>query len=83
MSEEEFALAVESVGTASEAGLADEPQNWRIRALAAQFYQVASTRNPDLLSVAREHIDEAAVLAPRTREIIRISEQQEELESRQ
>ena len=83
MSEEEFALAVESVGTASEAGLADEPQNWRIRALTAQFYQVASTRNPELLSVAREHIDEAAVLAPRTREIIRISEQQEELESRQ
>ena len=83
MSEEEFALAVESVGTASEAGLADEPQNWRIRALTAQFYQVASTRNPDLLSVAREHIDEASELAPRTREIIRISEQQEELESRQ
>lgn len=83
MSDEEFALAVESVGTAAEAGLDDEPQNWRIRALAAQFYQVASTRNPEYLSVAREHIDEAAELAPRTREIIRISEQQEELESRQ
>ena len=83
MSDEEFALAVESVGVAAEAGLDDEPQNWRIRALAAQFYQVASTRNPDYLAFAREHIDEAAELAPRTREIIRISEQQEELESRQ
>ncbi len=83
MSDEEFALAVESVGVAAEAGLDDEPQNWRIRALTAQFYQVASTRNPDYLAVAREHIDEAAELAPRTREIIRISEQQEELESRQ
>ena len=83
MSDEEFALAVESVGTAAEAGLDDEPQNWRIRALTAQFYQVASTRNPDYLAIAREHIDEATELAPRTREIIRISEQQEELESRQ
>ena len=83
MSDEEFALAVESVGVAAEAGLDDEPQNWRIRALTAQFYQVASTRNPDYLAVAREHIDEAAELAPRTREIIRISEQQQELESRQ
>lgn len=83
MSDEEFALAVNSVGVASEAGLDDEPQNWRIRALTAQFYQVASTRNPEYLVVAREHIEEAAKLAPRTREIIRISEQQEELESRQ
>ena len=71
------------VGVESEAGLEDEPQNWRIRALTAQFYQVASTRNPEYLAVAREHIDEATELAPRTREIIRISEQQEELESRQ
>ncbi len=83
MSDEEFAMAVATVGVESEAGLEDEPQNWRIRALTAQFYQVASSRDRSYLTVAREHIDEAAVLAPRTREIIRITEQQEELESRQ
>lgn len=83
MSEEEFAMAVGTVEAESAAALRDEPQNWRIRALTAQFYQVASTRNRDYLAVAREHIDEAAELAPRTREILRISEQQGELESRQ
>ena len=83
MSDEEFALAVESVGAVAQAGLDDEPQNWRLRALTAQFYQVASSRDNSYLAVAREHIDEAAMLAPRTREIIRITEQQEQLESRQ
>ena len=82
MSDEEFALAVNSVGVAAEAGLEDEPQNWRIWALTAQFYQVASQRDRAHLATAREYIDEAAVLAPRTREILRITEQQEQLESR-
>ena len=82
MSDEEFASAVEVVGAEVQAGLEVEPQNWRIRALTAQFYQVASSRDSSYLAVAREHIDEAAELAPRTREIIRITEQQEQLESR-
>lgn len=82
MSDEEFSRAVDAVGTEAEAGLKEEPENWRIRAITAQFYQVASSRDRAYLAVAREHIDAAAELAPRTREIIRIMEQQEQLESR-
>ena len=82
MSDEEFSSAVDVVGREAEAGLKDEPENWRIRAITAQFYQVASSRDRTYLAVAREHIDAAAELAPRTREIIRITEQQEQLESR-
>ena len=81
-SEEELAAAVEVVTAEGQAGLEAEPENWRIRALLAQFYQAASTRDRAYLAVAREHLDEAASLAPRTREVIRITEQQEQLESR-
>ncbi len=82
MSDEEFSGAVEVVTAEGQAGLEAEPENWRFRALLAQFYQVASSRDPAQLAVAREHIDEATKLAPRTREVIRIGEQQEQLESR-
>ena len=81
-SDEELAAAVEVVTAEGQAGLEAEPENWRIRALLAQFYQAASTRDSAYLAVAREHINEAASLAPRTREVIRITEQQEQLESR-
>ena len=81
-SDEELAAAVEVVTAEGQAGLDAEPENWRIRALLAQFYQAASTRDSAYLAVSREHLDEAASLAPRTREVIRITEQQEQLESR-
>ena len=80
--EEELAAAVEVVTAEGQAGLEAEPENWRLRALLAQFYQAVSTRDSAYLAVAREHLDEAASLAPRTREVIRITEQQEQLESR-
>ena len=82
MSDEEFSRAVEAVTSEGQAGLDDEPENWRLRAVLAQFYQIASYRDRAYLSVAREHLDEAARLAPRTREILRVTEQQEQLENR-
>ena len=60
MSDEEFSSAVEAVTTEGQAGLDDEPENWRLRAVLAQFYQIASYRDSAYLAVAREHIDEAA-----------------------
>ena len=81
-SDEELAAAVEVVTAEGKAGLEAEPENWRLRTLLAQFYQAASTRDSAHLAVAREHLDEAIKLAPKTREVIRIGEQQEQLESR-
>ena len=82
MSEQEFAQAVEVVSAQGPAGLEAEPQNWRLRVLLAQFYQAASERQPTLLAVARDYIDEAIALAPRTREVTTVSERQIRLEAR-
>ncbi len=82
LSSEEFSGVVEVVRTEGQAGLEVEPENWRLRALLARFYQAASLRDPAQLTVAREHVEEAARLAPKTRESVGVTKQQEWLESR-
>ena len=82
LSDEELSGAVEVVEAEGQAGLEAEPESWRLRGVLAQFYQSASFRDRAYLAVAREHLDEAIELAPRTRNVIQLTEQQEELESR-
>ena len=82
LSDEDFPGAVEVVKAEGQAGLEVEPENWRLRGLLTQFYQAASSRDRAYLAVAREHLDEAIELAPRTRNVLLLIEQQEDLESR-
>ena len=66
MSGEEFAHAVAIVGTEGPEALRIEPQNWRVHAALAQFYQHIAQSDPAYLQPARAHVREVLRLAPHT-----------------
>ena len=80
MTDEEFQRTVDLVSAQLGVGLEAEPQNWRLEATTAAFFQVASRRDSTHLEAARRHVDRSVELAPRTRETVTVVEQQERLE---
>ena len=80
MTDEEFQLTVDLVAAQVAVGLEAEPQNWRLEATTAAFYQVAARRDRSYLEAARQHVDRSVELAPRTREVATVLEQQVHLE---
>ena len=80
MTDEDFEKTVELITTEGQRGLAAEPENWRLQANLGEFFQVAATRDPAYLKIARVHVDEAVELAPNTREVLEVSRRQELLE---
>ena len=80
LTDDQLAQAKELVAPEGERGLATEPDNWNLRLSLAQFYQVASTRSQDSLPLARDHLDAAIELAPKTHFTAALKRQQERLE---
>ena len=81
MSDEDFRRTVELVTTEARRGLADEPQNWRLEAVLAGFYQNVAERDTAYLEVARRHVDRAAELAPGVPDVLYVVNEQEESET--
>lgn len=81
MTKDELARALEFIELQAEPSLKAEPENWRINVLLAGFYQNASERiNREYLKKAREYLDEAIRLAPRTLDVVIVQERQDILE---
>ncbi len=80
ISDEEFLYAVNTVSEMEREALEAEPESWLLEAYWAQFYQRAAIRSPTLASDARQHLDRAIELAPRTVEVKGVIEGQIVLE---
>jgi hypothetical protein len=80
LSDEQLTRAAGLIASEGDKGLEAEPDNWNLRLSLAQFYQVASNREPEYLPLARAHLEEAVRLAPKTHFTEAIKRQQERLE---
>ncbi len=78
LTDDQLAQAKELVAAEGERGLEAEPDNWKLR--LSQFYQVVSTWDQDSLHLARDHLDAAIELAPKTHFTAALKRQQERLE---
>ena len=81
LSEADFRRTVALVTAAAGRGVAAEPRNWRFAAVLAVFYQIAAGRDPEHLSAARRHLDQAAALAPDVPVILAVADEQARLEA--
>ena len=81
MSDEDFGRTVKTVTIEAGRGRAEEPQNWRFSVVMAVFYQLAATREPYYLDLAKRHVDRAVELAPRLREVGVVVREQERREA--
>ena len=80
LSPKEFSAGLALIEKEGAQGLAEEPENWRLHAELAHFYQVAAQANVSLLDKSKVHVEEAYKLAPQTIEVNAIREEQERLE---
>ena len=65
-----------------EAGLASEPENWRVHAALAQFYQAAVSDDPKYLARAQQHTAAARRLAPHVPDLVELQAAQEMVEQK-
>lgn len=80
---EELEAAVALIEKEGAQGLIDEPEGWRIHVAMAHFYQTVAlldVSQQEILDRAREHVEKADKLAPRTVEVNAIRSEQERLE---
>jgi O-antigen ligase len=84
MSPQELGHALALIEREGQNALDGEPESWRVNVSLARFYQIASQQiDAAYLSVAREHLDEAVRLAPRTLDVVEVLKDQEYLEGQQ
>jgi O-antigen ligase len=80
MSEQELEQALALIEREGQDALEDEPESWRVYVLLARFYQRIAQIDARFLEVAREALDQAIRLAPRTLDVEAALRDQEFLE---
>lgn len=80
LSSEELGQAVSLIGTEGQRALRIEPENWRMHAALALFYQGIAPWNPGYLGHAGAHVRDVVRLAPGTYDAERLTDNQEKIE---